>query len=68
MAGHLPEGVGDTPLVFADGIYVKLECANAGGSVKDRIVAFMLSEARRHGELEPGDTVLETTSGNTGIA
>jgi cysteine synthase len=62
------EAIGNTPLIVADGIYVKLECANPGGSVKDRIAAFMLLEAQRRGELLPGDTVVETTSGNTGIA
>jgi cysteine synthase A len=62
------ESIGNTPLIVADGIYVKLECANPGGSVKDRIAAFMLQEARDRGELNPGDTVVETTSGNTGIA
>jgi cysteine synthase A len=62
------DSVGNTPLILADGIYVKLECANPGGSVKDRIAGFMLTEARRRGELQPGDTVVETTSGNTGIA
>jgi cysteine synthase A len=59
---------GWTPLVQADGVWAKLECANPGGSVKDRIARFMLVEARERGELRPGDTVVETTSGNTGIA
>jgi cysteine synthase A len=59
---------GGTPLIHIDGVYVKLECANPGGSVKDRIAKFMLVEAARRGELRPGDTVVETTSGNTGIA
>lgn len=62
------EAIGNTPLIVADGVYVKLECANPGGSVKDRIAAFMLLEAQRRGDLKPGDTVVETTSGNTGIA
>ena len=47
---------------------MKLECANPGGSVKDRIAGFMLEEAIRRGELGPGDTIVEATSGNTGIA
>lgn len=62
------EGIGRTPLLRLEGVYVKLECSNPGGSVKDRIAAFMLSEAMRRGELSPGDTVVEATSGNTGIA
>jgi cysteine synthase A len=60
--------IGQTPLVVVDGVYAKLECANPGGSVKDRIARFMLEEAAKRGELVPGDTVVETTSGNTGIA
>jgi cysteine synthase A len=62
------DSIGQTPLIVADGVYVKLECANPGGSVKDRIARFMLLEARARGDLAPGDTVVETTSGNTGIA
>jgi len=68
MGSTYLESIGNTPLIIADGVYVKLECANPGGSVKDRIAAFMLVEAQRRGELRPGDTVVETTSGNTGIA
>ena len=60
--------VGNTPLIEIEGVLVKLECANPSGSVKDRIAAFMLEEARRRGELVPGDVVVEATSGNTGIA
>jgi cysteine synthase A len=62
------ERVGNTPLIEIEGVFVKLECANPGGSVKDRVARFMLDEARRRGELEPGDTIVEATSGNTGIA
>jgi cysteine synthase A len=60
--------VGHTPLVIFEGVLVKLECANPGGSVKDRIASFMLRRALSRGELAPGDTVVEATSGNTGIA
>ena len=60
--------IGNTPLIHIEGLFVKLECSNPGGSVKDRIARFMLQEAARRGELRPGDTVVETTSGNTGIA
>ena len=59
---------GNTPLVEIDGVLVKLECANPGGSVKDRIAWFILTEAIRRGALAPGDLVVEATSGNTGIA
>ncbi len=68
VASSYLESIGNTPLIVVDGIYVKLECANPGGSVKDRIAKFMLLEARQRGDLGPGDTVVETTSGNTGIA
>jgi cysteine synthase A len=60
--------IGGTPLLRVDGVFVKLECSNPGGSVKDRIARFMLEEARARGDLRPGDTVVEATSGNTGIA
>jgi cysteine synthase A len=64
----LLDGIGQTPLVSIEGIFVKLECANAGGSIKDRIAKFMLLEAQRRGDLKPGDVIVEATSGNTGIA
>ncbi len=64
----LLDTIGNTPLVHLDGVYIKLECSNPGGSVKDRIARFMLQEAARRGELKPGDSVVEATSGNTGIA
>jgi cysteine synthase len=62
------ERIGRTPLIVAQGVYVKLECANPGGSIKDRIAKFMLARAAERGELKPGDVIVETTSGNTGIA
>ncbi|CAN5882494.1 cysteine synthase family protein [soil metagenome] len=49
-------------------IYAKAEFQNPGGSVKDRAAASILSEARRTGLLRPGVTILDATSGNTGIA
>jgi cysteine synthase A len=60
--------IGRTPMIVAQGVFAKLECANPGGSVKDRIAKFMLDEATARGELRPGDVIVETTSGNTGIA
>src|ERR1043165_8799183 len=49
-------------------VYVKLEAANPGGSVKDRLALGILEDAERRGLLRPGQTVVEATSGNTGIA
>ena len=67
--------VGGTPLVrlnrvVPEGsatIYGKLESMNPGGSVKDRIALNMVEEAERSGRLKPGATIIEPTSGNTGI-
>lgn len=55
----VPEGAGD--------VYVKLESMNIGGSVKDRIAFNMIEEAEKAGELKEGDTIVEATSGNTGV-
>lgn len=69
------ELIGQTPVVKlrhltgpndAD-VYVKLEWFNPGGSVKDRIAKAMIETAEREGRLKPGDTIVEPTSGNTGI-
>ena len=71
----ITEGIGKTPLVrlnrlsAEDGatIFGKVEFANPGGSVKDRICLNMIDEAERTGTLQPGGTIVEPTSGNTGI-
>ena len=68
--------IGNTPLVDISAmspnprvsIYAKLEGQNPTGSVKDRIAKFMIEDAERSGRLKPGQTILEPTSGNTGIA
>lgn len=49
-------------------LYVKIEAANPGGSVKDRLALGIVEDAERRGALRPGQTVVEATSGNTGIA
>ena len=67
--------IGNTPIVKlrnvvdedAADIYVKLEYQNPGGSVKDRIALAMIEKAEREGKIQPGDTIVEPTSGNTGI-
>jgi cystathionine beta-synthase len=58
----LPPGTDDGPLVLA-----KVEYLNPGGSVKDRIATRMIEAAEASGELEPGGTIVEPTSGNTGV-
>ncbi|MFT5367677.1 MAG: cysteine synthase A [Candidatus Latescibacterota bacterium] len=67
--------IGDTPVVRLNGVggegdatlWAKLEFFNPGGSVKDRIGLSMIREAEERGGLKPGDTIIEPTSGNTGI-
>ena len=71
----ITEGIGKTPLVRLNrlsdesgaAIFGKVEFANPGGSVKDRICLNMIDEAERIGALQPGGTIVEPTSGNTGI-
>jgi cysteine synthase len=71
----LEESIGATPLVelprFSRGaarIFAKLEWFNPGGSVKDRIARAMIADAEARGLLTPGGTIVEPTSGNTGVA
>src|SRR3954454_8731114 len=67
--------VGDTPMVRlhrvvptgGSQVLAKLESLNPGGSVKDRIAVAMIEDAERSGRLKPGATIVEPTSGNTGI-
>ncbi|KAG5982004.1 hypothetical protein E4U55_002418 [Claviceps digitariae] len=71
------ELIGNTPLVRLNKVpqslgiecevYAKTEFFNAGGSVKDRIALRMVEEAEKTGRIKPGDTLIEPTSGNTGI-
>jgi cysteine synthase len=75
LARNVLELIGDTPLVQLQRIprpgsariLGKLESLNPGGSVKDRIALAMIEAAERSGRLKPGDTIVEPTSGNTGI-
>ena len=71
----IAQTIGRTPVVRIQrlapshvAMYVKLEAANPGGSVKDRLALGILEDAVRRGQLQPGQTVIEATSGNTGIA
>lgn len=75
LYNNIIDAIGNTPLVklnhvpkdYAD-IYVKLEFNNPGGSVKDRPVRHIIKNLLRRGVLKPGGTIVEYTSGNTGIA
>lgn len=68
--------IGNTPLIKLnslkkDGradIYAKVEKNNLAGSIKDRIALYMIEEAEKNGDLKPGYTIVEPTSGNTGVA
>ena len=60
--------VGNTPLLRIGKIYAKLETTNPTGSVKDRMVCYMLAKAEQRGDLRKGSHIIEVTSGNTGIA
>ena len=74
--GDIVESIGNTPLVELPRlspkpdvrIYAKLEGHNPTGSVKDRVAKSMIEKAEAEGAIEPGQTILEPTSGNTGIA
>ena len=69
------ETIGETPIVrlsrveniLAAETFVKLESFNPAGSVKDRPALRMIEDAEKRGLLKPGDTIIEPTSGNTGI-
>ncbi len=68
--------IGNTPLIklnrmtadFDGDFYAKVEAFNPGHSSKDRIALHIIEEAERQGILNPGDTIIETTSGNTGFS
>jgi cysteine synthase A len=72
---NISQTIGRTPVVRINRLapshvtmYVKLEAANPGGSVKDRLALGIIEDAERRGLLQPGHTIVEATSGNTGIA
>jgi cysteine synthase B len=75
LFSSLLDMIGNTPLVELKSLaprpdvhlYAKLEGQNPTGSVKDRIAKYMIERAEKSGELQPGATILEPTSGNTGI-
>lgn len=62
------EHIGNTPLVkIENNIFAKMEGFNPGGSIKDRIALNMINEAEKEGYIKKGDTLIEPTSGNTGV-
>jgi len=77
LYGNVAELIGNTPLFFPENynrsecgageVLCKLECFNPAGSAKDRVALSMLDRAQKEGKLCPGATVIEPTSGNTGI-
>jgi len=68
------ELIGKTPLLEltendrAARVYAKAEFQNPSGSIKDRMVAYIIQEAELRGEIESGQTIVEATSGNTGVS
>ncbi|MCA0359497.1 MAG: cysteine synthase A [Armatimonadetes bacterium] len=72
-AQSILETIGNTPhvrlarLFPSHEVFIKLERANPGGSIKDRIALAMIEDAEASGKLQPGGTIIEPTSGNTGI-
>ena len=74
LANDILHTIGNTPHIrinrlfgTSHNVYVKSERANPGGSIKDRIALAMVEDAERSGKLKPGGTIIEPTSGNTGI-
>ena len=75
IKNNILEAIGNTPMVRINrlnpnpdvNIFAKIEGFNPSGSIKDRIAIKMISEAEKDGRLKPGQTIIEPTSGNTGI-
>ncbi|HEX5488814.1 MAG TPA: cysteine synthase family protein [Rhodanobacteraceae bacterium] len=68
VSASILDAIGDTPLLEVDGIFVKCEFLNPSGSIKARIANYIVERAEQAGQLKPGDTIVEATSGNTGNA
>lgn len=75
ICDNVLDAIGQTPIVrlnrltqgLKTEVYVKLEFMNPGGSIKDRIASFIIEDYERRGILKPGGTIVEATSGNTGM-
>ena len=76
IANNILELIGETPMIRLNKVasklkgeyFAKIEGCNPGHSAKDRIALYIIEEAERKGLLKPGDTIIETTSGNTGFS
>jgi cysteine synthase A len=75
LYNSITDTIGNTPIIKLNrlapahaSVYVKVEAFNPGGSVKDRLALGIILDAEQRGLLKPGDTIVEATSGNTGIA
>ena len=75
MKNNILQTIGNTPLVDISEIspnnakiYAKLESANPAGSIKDRVAKYLIESAEKNGDIRKGSTIIEPTSGNTGIA
>src|ERR1700679_3664139 len=75
LKSNILEAIGNTPLVrlnkvtrgVSGELYAKCEFMNPGGSIKDRIGWYIIEQAEKSGQLKPGGTIVEATSGNTGM-
>lgn len=66
---RLSDNVGNTPLIkISDKIFAKFEGANPSGSIKDRMATYIINHAEKNNLIKKGDTIIEATSGNSGIA
>jgi len=64
----LLNAIGNTPMLRVGNVFAKMECANPTGSIKDRVALEMIEAAERAGKLKKGYTIVEPSSGNTGIS
>src|ERR1700722_17771925 len=74
VSKNILELIGNTPLVKVERLdtglcelFLKLECQNPAGSIKDRIAVEMIKQAEENSQLKPGGTLVEATAGNTGL-
>jgi cysteine synthase A len=68
LANDVIDLIGGTPLLSFDGILIKCEFMNPSGSIKGRMVKHLIEQAEKNGDIHPGMTLVEATSGNTGNA